>query len=476
MSDNPAVSAPELSSVQHMIERAGKDQARVFEYDITVVTPMFGGSSEISKVHPKHPIRTASIRGHLRFWWRATRGAACTTVDELRMREVAIFGDTQTPSRVKVWVESGTSSPRLVEAKELNKTGRPVFKRGLPLYALFPFTEKDVEYLDKYNFKLCIRYNEVSSDSTDNPNGILNLQQLQEELNAALWAWINFGGIGSRTRRGCGSLFCLNFSPRMGQPLDKWYREQQQRYKLNLLPLGKFRDWPTLSQELRFVKPDAASRKNQMAAWKDVIDTYHCFRQKRNINDGEVKRSLWPEPDSLRRITKMAMQKHKDLFTLKSEELEYAFPRAQFGLPIITEFKKDHPGEPYKTEIVPEGKNRLSSPLILKVIAHSYSKGTGAIIVLNQRPLTRLSIIRIGKAETPRHHEVESILSSLNLSNEHIYPHLKYVKSPMKDQQNKSTSSAIKAFLASKEVQNWKDGRPNKMPSFNSSNQNHNKR
>lgn len=477
MSNNPVVSAPDITSVQRMIKRVGENQAKVFSYNVTVVTPMFGGSSETSKVHPKHPIRTASIRGHLRFWWRATRGAACTTVGELRMREVAIFGDTRTPSRVKVWVESVTLSPSLVPAKKSSEKGKEALKTAPPAYAVFPFRKNGVTYLDKYTFKLCIRYNEVSCDSTDNPNGILSLQQLQEEVNAALWAWINFGGIGSRTRRGCGSLFCPDFSPKMGQPLDRWYREQQQRHKLNLLPLGRFRDWPTLSQELQFVKPDVASRKSQMVAWKEVIDTYHCFRQKRNVNEeGKPKRSLWPEPDSLRHITKMAMDEHKDLFTLKAEELEYAFPRAQFGLPIITEFKGRNQGEPYKTEIVPEGKNRLSSPLILKVIAHSYSKGTGAIIVLNQRPLTGLRIALLGEPKNSHPIKVNNILEALVITNEHIYPHLKYVKSPMKDRQNKPISSAIKAFLASEEVQNWKNGRPNRLPNFRNSNQNYNKR
>src|SRR5271157_2833052 len=72
---------------------------------IEVITPMFGGGVKTSENDPLTAIRPTSIRGHLRFWWRATRGATrCGTVAELRQREGEIWGTTDNPSPVCIEV------------------------------------------------------------------------------------------------------------------------------------------------------------------------------------------------------------------------------------------------------------------------------------------------------------------------------------------------------------------------------------
>ena len=60
-------------------------------YDIEVITPLFGGGVEAGVNDPITLIRPSSIRGHLRFWWRATRGAAFSTAAEMRQREAKPF-------------------------------------------------------------------------------------------------------------------------------------------------------------------------------------------------------------------------------------------------------------------------------------------------------------------------------------------------------------------------------------------------
>lgn len=37
------------------------------------VSPVFGGGAEPKKVDERSPVRASSIRGQLRFWWRATQ-------------------------------------------------------------------------------------------------------------------------------------------------------------------------------------------------------------------------------------------------------------------------------------------------------------------------------------------------------------------------------------------------------------------
>jgi CRISPR-associated protein Cmr1 len=43
--------------------------------ELKIIIPVFGGDFEARELHPVNLIRAGSIRGHLRFWWRATAGA-----------------------------------------------------------------------------------------------------------------------------------------------------------------------------------------------------------------------------------------------------------------------------------------------------------------------------------------------------------------------------------------------------------------
>src|SRR5438477_6686706 len=73
-------------------------------YRIELITPLFGGGVEAGENDPTMPIRGTAIRGQLQFWWRATRGAGCDTLAELRERHRAVWGATESASPVVVEV------------------------------------------------------------------------------------------------------------------------------------------------------------------------------------------------------------------------------------------------------------------------------------------------------------------------------------------------------------------------------------
>ncbi|MGO9113609.1 MAG: RAMP superfamily CRISPR-associated protein [Thermoguttaceae bacterium] len=68
------------------------------EYQIRQVMLMFGGGVEVGEPYPTLPVRGTSIRGQLQFWWRATRGASCSTREELFPRHAAVWGTTERAS------------------------------------------------------------------------------------------------------------------------------------------------------------------------------------------------------------------------------------------------------------------------------------------------------------------------------------------------------------------------------------------
>ncbi|MGY4786965.1 RAMP superfamily CRISPR-associated protein [Bacillus sp. OHL2] len=127
----------------------------------------------------------------------------------------------------------------------------------------------ETPYLMKAQFSLNIR---LSKKTTD-------FELIKKEVEAALWAWINFGGLGSRTRRGCGSLYCKQFSPynkRTKSQLEKWFEQKLLEYDIQL-PASS-REWPTLSREFKV----QAFPSSMISSWLSVIQTYETFRRRSN--------------------------------------------------------------------------------------------------------------------------------------------------------------------------------------------------
>lgn len=444
----PKLDLSQLEELMHSAEVC----PLVDSYEVSVVTPMFGGSVTPSEADRMRPIRSASVRGHLRFWWRATRGTVYEDVVQLRRKEVEVFGDTDQPSAVKIWVE-------LLDRRKneglLKKTN--FYSRDFA-YILFPFGRNNQieRSLDPFKFKIHIQYNLQSADKNQEEE----IKQLRLEVEAALWAWINFGGIGARTRRGCGSLYCEKFSPnkqiRSSDEFEKWLKERLEEYHLVLSDDELNREWPTLSRRIEIQR----NRKSLNQAWAQTVNKYRNFRRLANRGNGKTPgRSYWPEADSIRRITGMGEPKHKVPCTISKSGHEIAFPRAQFGLPIITEFKHDYEKrglrkderEPYTTQLVPKAKDRLASPLILKSIAVSEKEGFGMFAVLNQ-PLINQLELKVTQ-ENNRDPNIKHKLESKHIEQNEIYPKLNYPNNPMKDKSGRVSENAIKAFLDSKEVQ-----------------------
>lgn len=87
------------------------------EYEISLVTPLFGGGVEAGTPDETLPIRGTSIRGQFQFWWRATRGAACADRGDLFARHADVWGTTRNPSPVEIDIRDVTASAQKPCAK-----------------------------------------------------------------------------------------------------------------------------------------------------------------------------------------------------------------------------------------------------------------------------------------------------------------------------------------------------------------------
>jgi len=204
---------------------------------------------------------------------------------------------------------------------------------------------------------------------------------VEKEINAALWAWEIFGGVGARTRRGFGAL-SLRSADGNEAPLPS-SRDLAGVISGMLLKHVESGEAP---EGVPHLKPDTAVSltplmSDSIRAWRELIEKLRSFRQyRKDKNTGKVSgKSQWPEPDAIRRL----------IGKRKSVDVE-KFPRADFGLPII--FHMPHDGNikaTLKGQGVREGDKdfeRLASPLILRPI--KCADGAVGVALILEAPRT----------------------------------------------------------------------------------------
>lgn len=338
-----------------------------------LMTPLFGGGVKPRQADPITTIRVASIIGHLRFWWRACRAEAFPSLEALRRREDAIWGSTSQPSAVQLHLR--VLNPGIASypySKGPDNRAR-ADESVAPAYVSFPAQPKNmkfapgeapVKFLEGVEFELevdCPRSHEA-------------------DVEAALWAWSQLGGVGARTRRGFGALRLVkrNNVP-VAHPKAGQFRQQLEEQVRLHVAMGSepIKHLPRLKSKPEFELTQPMT--DGKMAWKRLIVAYRNFRQDRPPGE-RPGRSNWPEPDAIRLITR----KHKSTHAPRSGAT-VRFPRAYFGLPIIFHFKDlDDPGD---TSLEGANHDRRASPLLLRPVACSDGAlGMAFLLVPNGLP------------------------------------------------------------------------------------------
>jgi CRISPR-associated protein Cmr1 len=367
-----------------------------------LVTPLFGGGVVPAEADPVMVIRGTEIRGHLRFWWRACRGGQSNgDLQAMKETEDRLWGASSTEARprpslvqVSVVIDSeGTSDMpfEVVPGRGNKPKTTPRAASIVPPYAAFPLQPGRDEATVGMQTK-AVRLG-VSFTLT-----IAYPKELQAEVEAALWAWENFGGLGARTRRGFGTLCCTQIDgqavplPETGQ-VEAVIRQGLQKHVVN----GK---WPHgvahLSRNVQFkITPGT----DALSAWRALIDRLRRFRQARNPGSQPKRRgrSQWPEPDAIRRLTGRKARLHADALSTTDK-----FPRAVFGLPVIFHFKDEATGDPFDTTLKGTSSERLASPLILRPITCAKNRAVGLALVLESPYIPPDGLILKGAPGDPR--------------------------------------------------------------------------
>jgi len=167
------------------------------EFDIEIVTPMFLGGADTDDAE----LRAPSIKGMLRFWWRATCGI--DNFQDMKEKEADIFGSTEKKASFSIQIEkSDTILPILknLPTGSMVPVENKTYRIGIIDYLAYGIRDHRQGYLRKHfpsgsSFKLkFVFYNENEKDN----------------IIYALRAFIDFGGVGAKSRNGFGSLCCPN--------------------------------------------------------------------------------------------------------------------------------------------------------------------------------------------------------------------------------------------------------------------------
>lgn len=356
------------------------NQIRSYE----LITPMFGGGVIPGESDPVTIVRGSEIRGQLRFWWRACKGGRYNgDLRGMKRAENEIWGAASTEKKpmqsqveIAIFVEHDGEMEHPFEVVADQRTRgmdkpKPKLKINesvAPAYAAFPLQPSEKEMRvggigmktktvrTKVRFTLKITYP----------------KKYCGEVEAALWAWETFGGIGARTRRGFGALKLVGVdnkpvAPPRTDEVEAKIREGLKKHVIKGI-------WPpgvpclSLNQRMKIT----SGFKESKAAWKYLIKQLREFRQSRyqETSPKQPGRSRWPEPDEIRRLTGCRCDRHATPVSLVRK-----FPRAAFGLPIIFHFKDEKTGDPYDTKLHfrnyenLKDYERLASPLILRPVA-----------------------------------------------------------------------------------------------------------
>jgi CRISPR-associated protein Cmr1 len=362
-------------------------------FHFSLITPMFGGDANSWRPDLKHPVRSQAVKGQLRFWWRTMQNIDdISTLINMENRiwggrvpkkedkkEVADKNDKKISIRSRVSLSIDNAPPvskDIICAEMANKYA--VKDDHIPRYVLFPITpevkkETPIHIIKAFDFSLSIAFPE----------------KMKETIMNVLTLWTLFGGVGARTRRGTGSLYCeellKNFSSER-DILEFVHRTagiETNGQRPEILQLG----YPRIAGAGFYAS--AVKDAEPAEIWHEYLKKYGEYRQDRRPpgNGRRPGTSYWPEPDAIRLLTGDNAKDHEPNHPDKQW-----FPRAAMGLPII--FKFITPGDPGKNgeekdditlePDIGDNKSRFPSPVILKVIKLPNNRVIKCAFVLNQ--------------------------------------------------------------------------------------------
>lgn len=188
-----------------------------------VTTPMFLGGAE-----HQAELRLPSFKGALRFWWRALAWVRCKDVRRLHEEEMTLFGSSDEQvgqSKVLLRLVPCAAGPKIRSARQQlmdsnHVVGDGARYLGYGVMEAFASRKKDTKegeltrpcLLAPFTFTVELLFKPGTK------------QHQREQVEYALKALGILGGLGSKSRKGYGSLTLTSLTVRQGEdkPTERW--------------------------------------------------------------------------------------------------------------------------------------------------------------------------------------------------------------------------------------------------------------
>ena len=169
-------------------------------FRLKVITPLFLSGADQAKAE----LRPPSIRGALRFWFRAMMGGVVGgDWRKVKQLETEVFGSTEQASRFAVAVSYSSTELHVFDPTHQI---RHETRDGI-IYLSFPRLKWDRKAGKQQWIKPHI---EPNSTFTIELKLFDDSPHIKQILTSCVWLFLHFGGLGTRNRRGFGSLRSLS--------------------------------------------------------------------------------------------------------------------------------------------------------------------------------------------------------------------------------------------------------------------------
>lgn len=376
--------------------------------NLEFVTPCFlGGAS------PEVPEwRAASVRGQLRWWFRAVAGGQLGgRLETMRKLEASVFGTTHRASALTVrtlgaphatgkgapfsfgsallahqlaalWGDGSTATIRRLRLN--NAEGKEFPVNPLQYLAYGPVDRGQL-------VRGCFRAGEAAQLElrwSRSPGA-----EARALFDLALWAWLNLGGIGSRSRKGFGSLSAVDATSELA-PTQRGALQSQLREKLRGLvePNGSsLPEWTCFSSASRVYLG-----QRPFPSWHEALSHLGAWLM--------AYRRRYGHPSDGRVLSGLALASRDYAWAGNPTAPGAEVPdRAGFGLPLAFRFRTG--GRP-ETSVLIDGEKddeaRRASPLLLHVTRLGAGAYLPVLTYLPARFLPAKQQLRLKQRKGPR--------------------------------------------------------------------------
>lgn len=283
-------------------------------FEIETITPMFLAGADQSKAE----LRAASIKGLLRFWWRALQ--AEPNLDALRKKEAKIFGSSDEGSggssfSIRI-ISNGDFKPTKDKFPTSQQYQVPVEGKTFKINILEYLAYGTYEYVQRQGNVFTREYYQ-SNTKIDIVLSFTDEKWKNYVLNT-FYIWSVFGGIGARSRNGFGSFDVLN--------KEKAFEDIKEVVSINspymkgniekLVKTGNVVSYSSFAQGAKLFKA-----KNSFAsgfdALADIGKIYKNGRSKLEKRHSFNKRQYIGSPIVEKKATKSLLDRHAKPYFIK---------------------------------------------------------------------------------------------------------------------------------------------------------------